>query len=154
MIDRYGLCNDVSLSNRASYKLVHGVISLSCKTFACPCLDTRSLKMEPLPSSSQRVNEEPLSIYELARRQPTKRILVEPLLWTRLHLETLSCTFSQCSPVPLAVMDIPWTEKPHVVAYIFQDFEKCFFGDRNSWTAKEASIRSFLSFEPSPLSWQ
>ncbi|KJZ69569.1 hypothetical protein HIM_11031 [Hirsutella minnesotensis 3608] len=110
--------------------------------------------MAPPPRSNPHVNAEALSIYESARRQPRKRVLVEPLLWTRLHLEILSCTFSQCSPAPPAMMDIPWTEDPRRVARRFRDFEGYFFGNRNSWVAKEGSIRSFLSLEPSPLSWR
>ncbi|KJZ70584.1 hypothetical protein HIM_10013 [Hirsutella minnesotensis 3608] len=105
--------------------------------------------MEQPPSSNQRVNAEALSIYESARRQPRKRILIEPLLWTRLHLEILSCTFSQCSPAPPAMMHLSPTDD----AYRVRKFERYFFGNRHLWMVKEGSIRGLLGLEPSPLYW-
>ncbi|RCI15175.1 hypothetical protein L249_6882 [Ophiocordyceps polyrhachis-furcata BCC 54312] len=110
--------------------------------------------MERPPTSNPRVNAgEALSIYESARGQPRKRILVEPLLWTRLHLEILSCTFSHCSPAPPAMMHLPSTEDARQDARLRRDFERFFFGYRNLRVAKEGVLRGHLCDEPSPLSW-
>lgn len=43
---------------------------------------------------------EALSIHDRARRHPRSRILVEPILWTKLQLELLRCTFQDVSPAP------------------------------------------------------
>ncbi|KJZ72139.1 hypothetical protein HIM_08404 [Hirsutella minnesotensis 3608] len=110
--------------------------------------------MEPPPSPNRHANAEALSIYESARRQPRKRILLEPLLWTRLHLEILSCTFSQCGPAPPAMMHLPSTESAFRDASRQRLFERYFFGNRHLWVAKEGSIRGSLCLEPSPLSWR
>ncbi|KAJ6445010.1 hypothetical protein O9K51_03412 [Purpureocillium lavendulum] len=55
-------------------------------------------------STAARSSLGPLSIHDLARRHPRSRILVEPLLWTPLHLELLRCSFSAVFDEPLPAM--------------------------------------------------
>ncbi|OAA33900.1 hypothetical protein NOR_08753 [Metarhizium rileyi] len=110
--------------------------------------------MDTLRSPNRRPDAEALSIYELVRRQPRKRILIEPLLWTRLHLDILSCTFSQSNPAPQAMMHLPPIKNAFIVASRRRLFERHFFGLGQLWVAKEGSIRGSLASEPSPLSWR
>ncbi|RDA91047.1 hypothetical protein CP533_6115 [Ophiocordyceps camponoti-saundersi (nom. inval.)] len=109
--------------------------------------------MERPPTSNPRANAEALSLYESARRQPRKRILVEPLLWTRLHLEILSCSFGDCRPAPPAMMQLPSPEEPREDACLRQDFERYFLGPSIlCGTVKETIMRGLLCLKPSPLS--
>ncbi|PFH55769.1 hypothetical protein XA68_17653 [Ophiocordyceps unilateralis] len=89
-------------------------------------------------------NAKAVSIYEAFRRHPTKRVLVEPLLWRRLHLEILSCTFGICYPAPQTMMVLPTTE-----ARRLQRMERFFLGPENgSAEAKEGHLRWVLCLEP------
>jgi hypothetical protein len=38
---------------------------------------------------------EPKSIHDIIRQHPRERLLVQPLEWTRLHLDLLKCSFQE-----------------------------------------------------------
>ncbi|KAH8155937.1 hypothetical protein CIB48_g12311 [Xylaria polymorpha] len=74
--------------------------------------------MEPLPPRHTHpgVNSKPLlglgalSVYARTRRHPQTRIIVEPLLWTKLQLELLQCTFSEPLHAPPTVMKLNYDD--------------------------------------------
>ncbi|RDA84256.1 hypothetical protein CP532_1985 [Ophiocordyceps camponoti-leonardi (nom. inval.)] len=105
--------------------------------------------MEQPSVSAQSVNTEALSIFESARFHARKRILIDPVLWTRLHLEILSCTFSQCSPACQDNMDVP-----PIDGWRIKDFKRNFYEKHQKWNAKEGSIQGILSnLKPLPFLW-
>ncbi len=74
--------------------------------------------MEPLPPRHTHpgVTSKPLlglgalSVYARTRRHPQTRIIVEPLLWTKLQLELLQCTFSEPLHAPPTVMKLNYDD--------------------------------------------
>ncbi|RCI14069.1 hypothetical protein L249_8011 [Ophiocordyceps polyrhachis-furcata BCC 54312] len=83
----------------------------------------------------------------LARCQPRKRILVEPLFWTRLHLYILSCTFSQCSPARQDMIDVPPIDELGIAK-----FKRLFYDVRDIWTLETGAIRGILiNLKPLPF---
>ncbi|KAI0903149.1 hypothetical protein F4823DRAFT_619766 [Ustulina deusta] len=70
--------------------------------------------MEPLPArhthpsitSKLLLGLGALSVYARTRRHPQTRIIVKPLLWTKLQLELLQCTFSEPLHAPLIVIKL------------------------------------------------
>ncbi|RDA87544.1 hypothetical protein CP532_4007 [Ophiocordyceps camponoti-leonardi (nom. inval.)] len=96
---------------------------------------------------------EALSIYESARRVPRKRVLVEPVFWTRLHLDLLSCRFSHCNPPPPIMMDLPSTATECEEARRRNRFNRAFESfDIYKYPAREGVMNACLCRAPSPLS--
>ncbi|EQK99753.1 hypothetical protein G6O67_005602 [Ophiocordyceps sinensis] len=61
----------------------------------------------PERSASQVTDDvDRLSLYQRARRYPRSRIIVEPLLWTKLQLDLLQCTFTGPHPAPPVIMEL------------------------------------------------
>ncbi|KAM4063739.1 hypothetical protein HRG_012512 [Hirsutella rhossiliensis] len=63
---------------------------------------------QPDPPKLSRLNDGigALSIHQRARRYPRARIISEPLLWTKLHLDLLRCGFEGPRPAPPVVMKL------------------------------------------------
>ncbi|PNY29995.1 Uncharacterized protein TCAP_00060 [Tolypocladium capitatum] len=88
---------------------------------------------------------EALSIHQRARRHPRSRIVVEPLLWTKLQLELLRCTFSGPFPAPLAIMKLEYPSD----ADCTETFEAFFLGGR--YRDREDAVRYLLGGMYGPL---
>ncbi|KAF4507788.1 hypothetical protein G6O67_004251 [Ophiocordyceps sinensis] len=58
------------------------------------------------PDSQTTDDVDNLSLQQRARRYPRSRIIVEPLLWTKLQLDLLQCTFAGPYPAPPVIMEL------------------------------------------------
>ncbi|KAM5353092.1 hypothetical protein ACJZ2D_017026 [Fusarium nematophilum] len=87
---------------------------------------------------------EALSIHQRARRHPRSRI-VEPLLWTKLQLELLRCTFSGPCPAPPAIMKLEYPSD----ASRRETFETYFMGGR--YRDREDAVRLLMGGLDGPL---
>ncbi|KJZ69314.1 hypothetical protein HIM_11292 [Hirsutella minnesotensis 3608] len=86
-----------------------------------------------------------LSIHQRARRYPRSRIIAEPLLWTKLHLELLQCTFAGPCSAPLVIMELDNPDRERIQ----RGFDASFKG---SWSRdRERAMRCILSAFNSPL---
>ncbi|KAM4054674.1 hypothetical protein HRG_005498 [Hirsutella rhossiliensis] len=77
-----------------------------------------------LPDSQSTEDVDNLSLYQRARRYPRSRIIVEPLLWTKLQLDLLQCTFTGPCPAPPVVIELdnPYNERMYkAFAAAFRD---------------------------------
>ncbi|POR34705.1 Uncharacterized protein TPAR_05095 [Tolypocladium paradoxum] len=90
---------------------------------------------------------EALSIHERARRQPRTRILVEPLFWTKLHLDLLCCTFSECSLAPPTIMNLDIAGDDRKLRRFERDFAAY-----DWWGGKESNLCDLIAHNHCPLS--
>ncbi|POR34195.1 Uncharacterized protein TPAR_05588 [Tolypocladium paradoxum] len=107
---------------------------------APPCQRSDSAATSKTPSGL-----ETLSIHERARCRPRSRIVVEPLLWTKLQLELLGCSFSGPCPAPPAIMKLEYPSD----ARRRQTFEAYFTGNRHN--DREGAMRCLMGGIDGPL---
>ncbi|GJN76111.1 hypothetical protein PLICBS_010223 [Purpureocillium lilacinum] len=80
-----------------------------------------------------------LSIRDSMRRRPRERIVVEPLLWTKLQLEVLRCSFHGPYPAPPAAMKLEYPGDD----LLLKQFEKWFHD--GEFFQRESIVVRFLS---------
>lgn len=107
------------------------------------------------PSDSGRATSktpsglEALSIRERARRHPRSRIVVEPLLWTKQHLELLQCAFSGPYPAPpQAIMKLDYPGDARRQRGFERDFRPQY-----GYGYREGAVRCLLAGSEVPLQW-
>ncbi|POR37669.1 Uncharacterized protein TPAR_02135 [Tolypocladium paradoxum] len=108
-------------------------------------METSSAQRSASEALSQSPSCSALSMYETARRHCRERILVQPLLWTRRHLELLQCSFSDPRPAP------PTAQFNSTGA---RDGTEClsrFFLQTHKYVSRECAIRAFLAAPECPL---
>lgn len=87
---------------------------------------------------------ETLSIHGRARCHPGSRILVEPILWTKLQLELLRCTFRGPDPAPPVSMKLTYPGDARRQRMFERDFSDS-FGNRI------AGVRCLMGGSEGPL---
>ncbi|KAL7940977.1 hypothetical protein V8C42DRAFT_336089 [Trichoderma barbatum] len=94
--------------------------------------------------TSQSSNETQ-SLYGIVRRHCRERLLVEPLRWTKRHLEVLRCSFSESfAPAPELLLNTVYTcdGTKHL---------KRFFGFMPGFARRETSVRQLIASRDCPL---
>ncbi|PHH69211.1 hypothetical protein CDD80_6937 [Ophiocordyceps camponoti-rufipedis] len=96
-----------------------------------------------------------ISLYELARREASKRVIIEPLLWTQLQLDLLSCTFSKDSRPAQAMANLPPIQDHDNDARRQRLLGRWHLEFRYQPCGREELIWNFLCREQSlPLTWR
>lgn len=92
-------------------------LTVPMESSSCPSFDVQASLFEPPPLRN-------LSLHGRLRRFPRLRILVQPLLWTPLHLELLGCVFTGPSPAPDAAMQLSYPDDARFQARCRRELEK------------------------------
>ncbi|EQL02928.1 hypothetical protein OCS_01367 [Ophiocordyceps sinensis CO18] len=85
-----------------------------------------------------------LSIHQRAGRYPRSRIIVEPLVWTRLQLELLHCSFFGPFPAPPVVMELDNPDGERTQSRFAGNFKDCLTPSRE-WAMKAILCSSINS---------